>query len=91
VLTSIDRTWFIASVRALTALLRATEEIFIAWQAPECCFGMAVDTPDKTDRAGFSASIGSDLPLRLLATLSSRLTSNTDTPLSANKLHKPAP
>ncbi len=47
------RIWFIACVRALTALLRTTEAILIASQAPECCFGIAVDKPDKTDLAAF--------------------------------------
>lgn len=50
----------------------ATDTILIASQASECCLGIAEDTPDNTDLAALSASVGSDFPFSLRLARSGR-------------------
>src|SRR5260370_41060605 len=74
-LTSKARNWLIACVFALTALRLVTETARIASAAPDCSFGIAVALPERTARAAFSASVGSDFPLDRRIARSGRLTS----------------
>ena len=52
----------LATVRAFTAVSRATLSWRIISTAPSAVFGIAVDWPANTDRAATSASMVSDLP-----------------------------
>lgn len=90
-LASKARSWLIACVRAFTALRRATLIIRRASHAPDCIFGMALLLPDRTVRAAFSASSGSDFPLRRRVERSGRLTSTTSTPFLMRKRVNAAP
>ncbi len=81
----------IATVRAFTAVSRATLSWRIISTAPSAVFGIAVDWPANTDRAATSASMVSDLPAARRVRRSPRFTSMTRCPARRTVPARPAP